>query len=399
MDEMLKTKLTSLPALTRPKRVLVCKICGGGAELFDVVDFLKFCSADPYSFGTAGIPVEYYRCTLCSFTFTDLIDDWTSDEVAKFIYNEEYIKVDPEYTGNRAERDADFFISILGDYRDQTVLDYGSGTGVLAKRMREVGFDAEAYDPFSSPHRPTRRFDIITCMEVLEHSSDPVSTLNDMVALLEEGGCILLATGIQPDNFDDMRANWWYAAPRNGHVSLHSIFSLVAMARGAGLTSYPSDRFCGFARAPSPSISAFLAAMGQPLQSVVLLAPGEGTPQPDLRQRASHWHSLEDGRFRWTATNEVTWEWHPEAVAGDVVLRLPTTLEIEPGFLERSRLIVDGRPAECKVTHGTLTARATLSGNTPVLIRLKTPPPPTAHDANGCDDFRHLGLAVLAEPG
>ena len=397
MDEMLKMRLAALPPLTPKKRPSACKVCGGGIEPFDVVDFLKFCSADPYAFGYSGIPVQYYRCNLCSFTFTDLIDDWTDDEVKEFIYNDDYVKVDPEYTGARAERDADFFIDILGDCRDQRVLDYGSGTGVLARRMREAGFDAESYDPFSSPRRPARRFDIITCVEVLEHSPDPVRTLNDMVSLLNDGGCILLATGLQPEDFDEIRAGWWYAAPRNGHISLQSIFSLVALARGAGLTSYPSERFYAFAKAPSPRIATFLERVAPPLQSLVLLAPGAETPQSGARPRETDWHHLEGGQFRCTATHDVAWAWQPEVVTGELILRLPTIMQIEPGFLERSRLFVDDQPAECKVVHGVLTAKARLRGNTTLSIRLETPTPPVANDVNGSGDPRHLGLAVRAQ--
>lgn len=398
MQDALRTQFAALPPMTRRARVLACKVCGGRAPFFDAVDFFKCCSAEPYGFGYSGIPVEYYQCEICDFAFTDLIDDWTGEEIQAFIYNDEYIKVDPEYLGARAERDAAFFIDILGEFRDShAVLDYGSGTGVLASRMREAGFDAEAYDPYSSPHRPTRRFDIITCMEVLEHSPDPVGSLRDMAGLLNEGGCLLIGTGVQPENFADIRANWWYAGPRNGHISLQSVFSLTAMARDAGLTSYPSDRFCGFAGAPSPAVAAFLARMGRPLLGAVLLAPGEGAPRSGIRASEAGWHDLERGRFRWTGTQELVWEWHPEPIPADVVLRLPTAMQIGGDFLQRCRLFVDGAPAACRVLHGVLTAKATVSGHTPVLIRLETPPPPVAHDVNGCDDRRHLGLAVLAD--
>ena len=137
--------------------------------------------------------------------------------------------------------------------------------------------------------------------------------------------------------------------------------------------------------------------MAPPLLSLVLLAPGADMPQSGARPRETDWHHLEGGEFRWTSTHDVVWTWHPEETAGDVILRLPTIMEIEPGFLKRSRLFVDDRPAECKVVHGVLTAKAALTGNTPVSVRLKTPLPPVANEVNGSGDPRHLGLAVLAQ--
>lgn len=39
-----------------------CKVCGGGTELFDVVDFNKTCSEEPYPNGLKGIPIYYFKC-------------------------------------------------------------------------------------------------------------------------------------------------------------------------------------------------------------------------------------------------------------------------------------------------------------------------------------------------
>jgi hypothetical protein len=74
-----RSALKALPRVSEDNATCAtstCKICGGGAAAFDVVDFNKFCGAKrPYRFGLAGIPVHYERCFECGFIFTRFFDD------------------------------------------------------------------------------------------------------------------------------------------------------------------------------------------------------------------------------------------------------------------------------------------------------------------------------------
>ncbi|HEY3678832.1 MAG TPA: class I SAM-dependent methyltransferase, partial [Bradyrhizobium sp.] len=54
---------------------LSCKICGGEASLYGVVDFHKSCNPALRT-PVAGVPVYYRRCATCGFLFTDAFDDW-----------------------------------------------------------------------------------------------------------------------------------------------------------------------------------------------------------------------------------------------------------------------------------------------------------------------------------
>ena len=123
----------------RPAAVPTCKLCGAQTMIFDAVDFNKHCSGYPYVFGLSGVVVPYFRCPNCHFIFTDLIDDWTVEEVIEFIYNDEYIKVDPEYRGDRALKTAAEMRSRLAGCEGARILDYGSGSGVFADEMRRYG--------------------------------------------------------------------------------------------------------------------------------------------------------------------------------------------------------------------------------------------------------------------
>jgi SAM-dependent methyltransferase len=402
MDETLLARLTALPRLgSDDGKRRSCKICGGVAGAFDVVDFHKMCSPeDPYMFGHSGISVYYYRCADCEFLFTDFFDNWTPADYSRFIYNEDYIKVDGEYAEARPRRDAASFLEMLQPYGPLSILDYGGGAGVLAAALRDAGYDAICYDPFSSPARPDRRFDLITCMEVVEHSPDPVGTLRDMVCFLKPDGCMLVGTGVQPDDIEVVRAGWWYVAPRNGHISLQSSASLVAMGRAAGLIAHPSGYLHGFTIAPSAVSADLMARIGRPVLDLRLAAPdAAGVAGPMLFSDPAGWHGIEDGSFRWTASGEIVWRWTPAIGDCDVALRFAATMAITPDFLAQAQLFVNDKAVPFSLRGQSLRETVHLEDDQPVTIRLVTPLPPLANDINRSGDLRRLGLAVRIHKG
>jgi len=198
-----------------------CKVCASPTRLFDSVDFNKHCGAPPSMFGDSGILVQYFRCDRCGLLFTNLIDDWGTAELSEFIYNADYLKIDPEYLGARAQRTAEHLAPLLAPCRDLRILDYGSGSGAFAQAMGAYGFKSvESYDPLSSPQRPSGNFDLITSFESLEHAPYPLKTFAEIAGQLSRQGIVLIGQSLQPDNIETIRGQWWYLAPRNGHVSL-----------------------------------------------------------------------------------------------------------------------------------------------------------------------------------
>ncbi len=237
--------------LTRaPSVESACKVCAGPASRFDVVDFNKHCAeTNAYQFGLAGVPVYYSRCGDCGFIFTRHFDDWDTARFARDIYNQDYVKVDPEYASARPLRAAEHFAAVFPEARDLSILDYGAGSGIFARRLDELGFArVENFDPYSNPARPSSTFDVITCVEVMEHAPDPHATLRDMQSFAHEKTRIVFTTLMQPDDIESVRAAWWYIAPRNGHVSIHSARSLDALAAAHGLHFSRGEAFHVFAR-------------------------------------------------------------------------------------------------------------------------------------------------------
>lgn len=90
-------------------------------------------------------------------------------------------------------------------------LDYGCGPGpALAAMMRESGHSMTLWDPIfvPDPGALNRRYDFITCTEVIEHLHHPRQTFRELARLLRPGGLLGLTTCFQTD--DDRFAGWHY---------------------------------------------------------------------------------------------------------------------------------------------------------------------------------------------
>lgn len=215
-----------------------CKVCGGASPLFGVVDANKNCNeAQGKRLPLSGRAVYYRRCEQCGFTFTCAFDDWDHAAFEKHIYNDSYLEVDPDFVERRPAANASAVENAFGGVKQAVrLLDFGGGSGLLASLLRERGFDATTYDPFSMfTELPQGKFEVITCFEVMEHVPSPRETVAVMAKFLKQGGAILFSTLVQPAEFEKVGLNWWYAAPRNGHLSLHSAESLKRVFEPFGL--------------------------------------------------------------------------------------------------------------------------------------------------------------------
>ena len=104
--------------------------------------------------------------------------------------------------------------------RGKTVLDVGCGGGILAESMAQRGAQVTGIDLADMPLKVAqlhllesgnlveyrnvaaeelacelpRHFDVVTCMELLEHVPDPASTVRACAALARPGGHVIFAT-------------------------------------------------------------------------------------------------------------------------------------------------------------------------------------------------------------
>jgi len=219
---------------------LLCPICNGACSLLEAVDFNKSCEERNGKFLTpAGIPVHYALCSQCGFCFGQELVNWPVAEFESKIYNDEYILVDPDYVEARPRANAIHLMSLFGNQTPSIRhLDYGGGSGRLAKILRDTGWQSHSYDLIAdkkSSLEQSGKFDLITAFEVFEHLPDASKLMSDIRSLLAPNGLILFSTLLSDGNIQSNRKlNWWYAAPRNGHISLFSKSSLSILAKSNG---------------------------------------------------------------------------------------------------------------------------------------------------------------------
>lgn len=214
-----------------------CKICDGGTELFDVVDFEKSCDiTNVYPRGLRGTPVYYSRCRSCGFVFTDHFDGFNAQQWREKVYNEDYAAIDPEYREIRPRTNALLIELLLLGRKASTIgLDFGGGSGLTSELLMRKGWQFDSYDPFGTTRLDASRlgrYNVATAFEVFEHLPNPTAALSEILGKMSrEKILIFIGTGVCDGRVDDRkRLMWWYAAPRNGHISLYSRRSLALLA-------------------------------------------------------------------------------------------------------------------------------------------------------------------------
>jgi SAM-dependent methyltransferase len=219
-----------------------CPVCAADSYPLDVVDFNRSCIEGGGKFlPLSGVPIYYFLCEACAFCFAPAICQWPISEFENRIYNDEYREVDPHYVYRRPLANANVLINWFADkYKQIRHLDYGGGTGLLSATLRDAGWNSNSYDPFTNKDVKPEcmgQFNLITAYEVFEHVPDPKALINSMSALLEPDGVVLFSTILSDGHIKlNQRINWWYAAPRNGHISLFSKKSLTILVKREGFS-------------------------------------------------------------------------------------------------------------------------------------------------------------------
>jgi rubredoxin len=235
-----------------------CPVCGAATVMHDVVDFNKNCEeARQHFLPLSGRPIYYNRCAECAFVFAPEFSGWSDQDFQTHIYNERYIDIDPDYVSKRPLANTGFLQQLFGEGRQAIRhLDYGGGSGVLAKALTDKGWNSTSYDPFPRNEQDIGalgKFNLISAFEVFEHVPDVNDLMRNLTSLMENE-CVVVFTTLLSDRHiaANQRLTWWYAAPRNGHISLFSKRSLVLLAEQHGLQfgSFNGGTHCLFNRLP-----------------------------------------------------------------------------------------------------------------------------------------------------
>jgi hypothetical protein len=119
-------------------------------------------------------------------------------------------------------------------------VDYGAGTGMLVRLMRDKGFDFRYYDPiarnifargFEAEAVHAAGYRLLTAIEVLEHTTNPLDEINKMLSF---SATLFFTTQLRPPGINI--ENWSYLLPESGqHISLFSLATLELIAAELGL--------------------------------------------------------------------------------------------------------------------------------------------------------------------
>jgi SAM-dependent methyltransferase len=199
------------------------------------------------------------RCQDCRYAF--IADPWTNFAE---IYDDRY------YAGRGADPLVDYQFELcspedtirvyewrgitrvvehlLGGLEGVRWLDFGAGNGGLVRYARDhAAADARGFEEGSIAARarehdipigstlddePAGAFDVVTAIEVLEHTLDPLDELRRIRSLLRPGGLLLLTTG-NAAPFAQRLTRWPYVIPEI-HVSFFEPDTLERALRSAG---------------------------------------------------------------------------------------------------------------------------------------------------------------------
>lgn len=204
-----------------------CKICQTAAPLYGVIDFKHVHGEHDLSLILSGYAIYYHRCPHCHLIYTNAFDDWSIDDFATYIYNDDYILVDPDFQQKRPQMNADFLLDNFADLGAWNILDFGCGSNKLVKLLNDNGIHATGWDPFYAKGPiPPGRFDFIVSFEVMEHAPDPMYTVSLINDLLDEQDGKCFFTTMSNDGRERLKMDDWYIAPRGGHVTYYSKKSL-----------------------------------------------------------------------------------------------------------------------------------------------------------------------------
>jgi hypothetical protein len=134
-------------------------------------------------------------------------------------------------------------------------LDEGAGLGLLVRLLRDSGYEAWGHDPYALPivaepyilpTCPDGTFQLVTAIEVIEHTQQPVEFVQSLATRLDRRGVLILTTELYEPGRLAQPETWPYLAQDYGqHITLLSAAGLQAVSARAGLAWWCSLAFSG----------------------------------------------------------------------------------------------------------------------------------------------------------
>jgi hypothetical protein len=184
-----------------------CRLCDGAAHF----SFRKII--------LSRYDVEYFQCEKCKALQTE----------EPYWLHEAYEPINEKLdTGQfiRCLHNAAFLDALTSQLNlsKELLIDYGCGSGLTARILRDIGINAYGYDSYSEPRLlmgflkdKLEDASIINLCEVAEHFQNPKSSFEHIFS--SKPKIVVMQTGI----FDLPSENWGYLAPEHGqHIFFYN---------------------------------------------------------------------------------------------------------------------------------------------------------------------------------
>jgi hypothetical protein len=208
--------------LAQLEKLMLCKLCESATEYFGAQRILQ------------AFDARYLRCTRCGFVFV---------EQPTWLEKAYELPIAAADTGIVVRNLR--FADLVGALIDLALpdagqfLDFGGGAGLFVRLMRDRGYNFYRQDKYCDNIFATgfdaaadQKFDLATCIEVIEHIVEPMSIFRQLAALAPT---VLVATELLPP-VRNRPGEWWYYAPEGGqHISFFSTRALQVVADTLGM--------------------------------------------------------------------------------------------------------------------------------------------------------------------
>lgn len=205
----------------------------------------KICSSATQFFECKNLKASYHYCSNCEFISKDS-KYILSEENELEIYNKHNNSIDdPRYV--------EFFYKFLNNAvfdfinHGKTAFDFGSGPSpVLAQILeRYHDYKVDIYDFFYSPEKIYlgKKYDLITCTEVMEHLSNPLDYFYIFRNLMKDDSLLSIMT-LFHNNDENHFENWHYARDKT-HISFftNKTFEIIAEITGFEIVYSNNQRY------------------------------------------------------------------------------------------------------------------------------------------------------------